>query len=171
MQINETADGTPDRPAPLETQLCFAVYGAAHAFTRAYKPLLEPLGLTYPQYLVMLVLWEEDGQLPDQAEGQRRDQPAGQSVRAIGDRMGLDSGTLSPLLKRLEQAGLVTRARDRQDERQVLVSLTARGREMRRDAAAVNRAIVSAVGCGAKEAEALRDSLLALADRLADQPS
>src|SRR3954462_14447282 len=87
----------------LDNQLCFAVYGAAHAFTRTYKPLLEPLGLTYPQYLVMIALWQKDGQ----------------TVRTLGDRLGLDSGTLSPLLKRLEQSGLVNRQRDREDERQV----------------------------------------------------
>lgn len=154
MQNNEGMPVARDRPAQLETQLCFAVYGAAHAFTRAYKPLLEPLGLTYPQYLVMLVLWEEDGQ----------------SVRSLGDRLGLDSGTLSPLLKRLEQAGLVARDRGTADERQVLISLTARGKDMRSDAAAVNEAIAAALGCGLEEAESLRDGLLALTDRLANQP-
>src|ERR1051325_7206567 len=84
----------------LDNQLCFAVYAAAHAFNATYKPLLEPLGLTYPQYLVMLVLWQEDGV----------------TVSGIGARLGLDSGTLTPLLKRLETAGLVTRLRDAADE-------------------------------------------------------
>jgi DNA-binding MarR family transcriptional regulator len=143
------------KPARVETQLCFAVYGAAHAFTRTYKPLLEPLGLTYPQYLVMLVLWDDD------------DQP----VRAIGDRLGLDSGTLSPLLKRLEQAGLVKRVRDREDERQVRISLTDKGNDMRGKAAAVTRAIGSAVGCSLEEMETLRDELLDLTGRLAKQPT
>src|SRR5689334_15846953 len=92
----------------LERQLCFAVYATAHAFTRAYKPLLDKIGLTYPQYLVMLVLWEK-GCLP---------------VKTIGEQLDLDSGTLSPLLKRLEQSGLITRLRDPKDERQVIVSLT-----------------------------------------------
>ena len=95
----------------LGNQLCFAVYSTAHAFNRVYKPLLDRLGLTYPQYLVMLVLWERD------------DIP----VKEIGDKLLLDSGTLTPLLKRLEAAGLIKRIRSRQDERQVLISLTPRG--------------------------------------------
>ncbi len=134
----------------LDAQLCFAIYGAAHAFTRTYKPLLEPLGLTYPQYLVMIALWEED------------DQP----VKAIGDRLGLDSGTLSPLLKRLEQSGLVARTRDRDDERQVRISLTAKGDDLRHKAAGVAGAIGKAVGCSKDEAVALRDELIALKQRL-----
>ena len=89
----------------LGNQLCFAVYSTAHAFNRVYKPLLDRLGLTYPQYLVMMVLWEGD------------DVP----VKEIGDRLLLDSGTLTPLLKRLEAAGLIKRTRSRHDERQVLI--------------------------------------------------
>ncbi len=134
----------------LDAQLCFAIYGAAHAFTRTYKPLLEPLGLTYPQYLVMIALWEED------------DQP----VKAIGDRLGLDSGTLSPLLKRLEQSGLVARKRDRDDERQVRISLTKKGQELKAQAVGVTEAIGKAVGCSLEEAVALRDELIALKQRL-----
>ncbi|MBP2560410.1 DNA-binding MarR family transcriptional regulator [Neorhizobium galegae] len=134
----------------LDAQLCFAIYGAAHAFTRTYKPLLDPLGLTYPQYLVMIALWEED------------DQP----VKAIGDRLGLDSGTLSPLLKRLEQSGLVTRRRDRDDERQVRISLTKKGTELKAQATGVAQAIGKAVGCSLEEAVALRDELIALKQRL-----
>ena len=99
----------------LDRQLCFAVYAAGHAFTRFYKPRLDALGLTYPQYLVMLVLWEEDGL----------------TVKGIGDRLFLDSGTLTPLLKRLEVAGNVLRRRDESDERQVRVTLTESGRAMR----------------------------------------
>src|ERR1700749_1050842 len=95
----------------LDNQICFAIYSATHAFNRVYKPLLDRLGLTYPQYLVMLVLWERDG-VP---------------VRDIGERLSLDSGTLTPLLKRLEQAGLVKRTRSSEDERQVLIALTAHG--------------------------------------------
>src|SRR5213595_3505029 len=100
-----------DLPLRLDNQLCFAVYSTAHAFNRVYKPLLDSLGLTYPQYLVMLVLWERDG-VP---------------VKEIGDRLFLDSGTLTPLLKRLEAAGLIKRRRSKQDERQVLTALTAEG--------------------------------------------
>jgi DNA-binding MarR family transcriptional regulator len=137
----------------LDTQLCFAIYGAAHAFTRTYKPLLEPLGLTYPQYLVMIALWEEDD-LP---------------VKAIGDRLGLDSGTLSPLLKRLEQSGLVLRKRDRDDERLVRISLTEKGSDLRQKAVEVTKAIGQAVGCGMEEAAALRDALIALRKRMDDR--
>jgi MarR family transcriptional regulator, organic hydroperoxide resistance regulator len=150
MQKRQTESGNKQAPPRLETQLCFAIYGAAHAFNRAYKPLLEPLGLTYPQYLVMLALWEEDGQ----------------AVKAIGERLGLDSGTLSPLLKRLEQAGLVKRLRDSRDERQVRILLTERGDALRHDAAGIMPAIGSATGCSLEEAEALRDGLVALRTRL-----
>src|SRR5258707_15515449 len=90
-------------PQRLDNQICFAVYSTAHALNRVYKPLLDPLGLTYPQYLVMLVLWEVDGL----------------TVKQIGQRLRLDSGTLTPLLKRLQAAGLVRRERDASDERQV----------------------------------------------------
>lgn len=102
----------------LDEQICFAVYSAAHAFNRAYRPFLAGLGLTYPQYLVMLVLWEQDRQ----------------SVKAIGERLMLDSGTLTPLLKRLEASGFILRKRGREDERQVLVELSAAGRSLREKA-------------------------------------
>jgi hypothetical protein len=101
-----------DLPLRLDNQICFAVYSTAHAFNRVYKPLLDKLGLTYPQYLVMLVLWERDG-VP---------------VKDIGERLFLDSGTLTPLLKRLEAAELIKRTRSTEDERQVLIALTAKGR-------------------------------------------
>src|SRR5258707_15409358 len=109
---------TPDAPLLLGNQLCFAVYSAAHAFNRFYKPLLDRLGLTYPQYLVMLVLWERDG-LP---------------VKDIGERLFLDSGTLTPLLKRLEAAHLVKRTRSTEDERQVLIALTPQGQALQNKA-------------------------------------
>src|SRR5882762_7888585 len=102
-------------PQRLDNQICFAVYSAAHAFNRIYKPLLDRLGLTYPRYLVMLVLWERDGV----------------AVKEIGERLYLDSGTLTPLLKRLEQAGLVKRTRSTADERQVLISLTTQGESLK----------------------------------------
>src|SRR5436190_22787125 len=104
-----------DQPLLLGNQLCFAIYSTAHAFNRVYKPLLDALGLTYPQYLVMLILWEREGP----------------SVSEIGERLHLDSGTLTPLLKRLEAAGLVRRARDPADERQVRIALTLKGRALR----------------------------------------
>src|SRR5215469_12317279 len=104
-----------DQPLKLDNQICFAVYSAAHAFNRVYKPLLDRLGLTYPQYLVMLALWERDG-VP---------------LKDIGERLFLDSGTLTPLLKRLEQAGLVRRTRSAEDERQVLIALTTQGQALK----------------------------------------
>ena len=131
----------------LEENLCFAVYQANHAFTAAYRPLLEPLGLTYPQYVVLLLLWEGDGL----------------AVKEIGARLGLDSGTLTPLLKRLEGAGLVARARDTADERQVRVTLTPKGRSMEAEAAAIFPALACRAG---DDAAALRDKLLELAERL-----
>lgn len=106
---------------PLSKQLCFAIYSASHAFTRAYRILLEPLGLTYPQYLVMLVLWDRDGM----------------RVKEIGSELFLDSGTLTPLLKRLEGLGYVRRVRDTTDERQVSILLTSAGQALREKAAAV----------------------------------
>ena len=114
----------------LGNQLCFAIYAADHAFTAAYKPLLHPLGLTYPQYLVLLVLWEEEGL----------------SVKEIGQRLHLDSGTLTPVLKRLEKAGFVRRRRDDQDERQVRIELTDKGRDTRTRALEVPRDMICALG-------------------------
>lgn len=134
----------------LDEQLCFSVYAAAHAFNRFYKPLLEPLGLTYPQYLVLLTLWEQEG-LP---------------LKSIGERLGLDSGTLTPLLRRMETAGLVTRSRDREDERIVRVSLTARGRRLHAKAKAFPESIGRAAHCSAAELNALRKLLFALRDDL-----
>jgi DNA-binding MarR family transcriptional regulator len=106
----------PDHdPQRLDQQLCFALYAASRAMIRAYAPLLEPLGLTYPQYLVLLVLWEEDG-VP---------------VKHLAERLMLDSATLTPLLKRLEQRGVVVRQRDEDDERVVRIRLTEAGRALR----------------------------------------
>ena len=140
----------PDLPLLLSNQLCFAVYSTAHAFNRAYKPLLDRLGLTYPQYLVMLVLWERDG-LP---------------VRDIGERLFLDSGTLTPLLKRMEVAELIKRTRGTEDERQVLIALTSRGRALREKARAVPQAILAASACSLTELSAMKNELIALRDRL-----
>jgi DNA-binding MarR family transcriptional regulator len=105
----------------LDNQLCFAFYAATRAIMQAYQPLLEELGLTYPQYIVMLVLWENDGL----------------SVSEIGERLYLDSGTLTPLLKRMEAAGLVSRARSERDERVVLVHLTSAGQRLKKRARTV----------------------------------
>lgn len=139
-----------DLPLLLGNQLCFAVYSTAHAFNRVYKPLLRRLGLTYPQYLVMLALWEHDG-VP---------------VREIGERLFLDSGTLTPLLKRLEAAGLVKRTRSVEDERQVLIALTPKGQALREKARAVPEAILAASACSISELSAMKNDLIALRDRL-----
>jgi DNA-binding MarR family transcriptional regulator len=139
-----------DLPLLLSNQLCFAVYSTAHAFNRVYKPLLDRLGLTYPQYLAMLVLWERDGV----------------SVTEIGERLFLDSGTLTPLLKRLEAAGLVKRARSREDERQVLIALTPHGQALREKARTVPEAILAASACSVSELSAMKDDLVALRDQL-----
>ena len=134
----------------LDNQLCFAVYSAGHAFNRVYKQLLERLGLTYPQYLAMLVLWEEDN-VP---------------VKDIGERLFLDSGTLTPLLKRLEAAGLIRRTRSAEDERQMLIALTPQGQALREKAKAVPMGILSASACTVGEMAAMKDDLVALRDRL-----
>ncbi len=131
------AQPAPQRPDPardplaLDRQLCFALYAASLAITRLYKPLLDPLGLTYPQYLVMLVLWEQDDL----------------AVSALGERLQLDSGTLSPLLKRLEAAGLLARQRDEADERRVRVRLAPQGRRLKARAASIPGQLVCAMGC------------------------
>ena len=134
----------------LDAQLCFALYSAGLALTKVYRPLLATLDLTYPQYLVMLCLWERDG-LP---------------VHALGERLHLDSGTLTPLLKRLEVRGLVTRTRDSADERRVLVSMTDAGRALREAALPIPERIGCALDLSTAEAQAQRQSLIALRDRL-----
>ena len=115
----------------LDDMLCFAVYAASHAFNKAYKHLLAELGLTYPQYLVMRILWDKRVA----------------TVTEIAGAMGLDSGTLSPLLKRLEKSGLVRRERNRKDERQVAIHLTQEGISMREAGDRVGQEIGRATGC------------------------
>jgi DNA-binding MarR family transcriptional regulator len=133
-------------PLALDAQLCFGLYAASRAVTAAYGPLLEPLGLTYPQYLVMLVLWEGDGL----------------SVRDLGERLQLDSGTLTPLLGKLQRRGLVTRAKDADDARVVRVGLTAAGRALRKKALSVPEALVCRVGLALPAIARLRDELVSL---------
>lgn len=130
--------------------LCFALYSAAHAMQAAYKPLLEPLGLTYPQYLALSALWAEDGQ----------------TVGQIGAALMLDSNTLTPLLKRLEQAGWITRRRDSADERQVRLALTDEGRALGDRAAEVPLCFLDRTGLSVEDAAQMRDDLNALRDRL-----
>jgi DNA-binding MarR family transcriptional regulator len=138
----------------LDRQLCFALYSASLAMTKRYKPLLDPLGLTYPQYLVMLALWEHDGL----------------SVGELGERLCLDSGTLTPLLKRLESVGHVRRERDRADERRVRVHLAASGRALRARAQGVPRTLAQASGCAPAEIAAMVARLNGLRDQLQAAP-
>ena len=135
---------------PPPQMLCFALYSAAHAMQAAYKPLLEPLGLTFPQYLALSALWAEDGQ----------------TVGQIGAALMLDSNTLTPLLKRLEQAGWVQRRRDAADERQVRLTLTEAGLALRDKAAAVPSCFLERTGLPLEQATALRDAVAELRDRL-----
>jgi DNA-binding MarR family transcriptional regulator len=141
---------TDPRWLQLDHQLCFALYSSSLAMTKLYKPLLDPLGLTYPQYLAMLVLWESDGA----------------TVSQLGERLMLDSGTLTPLLKRLEAAGLVQRLRDSADERRVRVQLTREGRALKRRSLAVPEAIACAAGCELDELARLTARLKALREQL-----
>jgi MarR family transcriptional regulator, organic hydroperoxide resistance regulator len=136
----------------LDHQLCFALYASSLAMTKLYKPLLEPLGLTYPQYLVMLVLWERDGI----------------TVSDVGERLTLDSGTLTPLLKRLQTSGLLARTRDTEDERRVLVKLTAAGRALKSRAMKVPPQVACAAACPLDELAALTARLKQLRDDITE---
>ena len=140
----------PEANAPLslrlEDQLCFALHSTALKMTQAYRPLLEPLGLTYPQYLVMLVLWQADRQ----------------TVSEIGARLYLDSATLTPMLKRLEAQGF--------DERQVIVSLTGTGRSLRRRAQALPYQVFCATGCSPEEIALIKARLETLREHLIGSP-
>lgn len=144
-------------PLALDNQLCFALYAANRAVTARYRPLLAELELTYPQYLVMLVLWEAE-----------RDGVA-LSVRDIGHRLRLDSGTLTPLLKRLVSAGLVVKARSAEDERVVAISLTAAGRTLRGRAESIPPALLCSTGIAPDQLFDLRDQLRALLCQLEEQ--
>lgn len=148
---------TPSTPSPailrLDNQVCFALYSASLAMTKLYKPLLDRIGLTYPQYLVMLVLWEQDGV----------------TVSELGERLFLDSGTLTPLLKRLEAQGQIARLRDVQDERRVRITLTAEGRALRDQAEAIPPCVLQSSQCSIAELTALTTELKQLRDRLSEQ--
>ena len=152
--MSETAC-MPRDALDVDEHLCFAIYSAGHAFNRIYKPLLGALGLTYPQYLVMLALWAKDEQSDDPTVG------------SLGDKLFLESSTLTPLLKRLETMGYLTRARDPADERQVRVRLTKAGSALRAKARDIPRCILEASGLSIDavrrlqaEISGLRDSLL-----------
>lgn len=128
----------------LHRQVCFSLYSASRAATAVYRPLLEELGLTYPQYLVLMVLWEQDGR----------------SVRDLGRALELDSGTLSPLLTRLEAAGLLRRIRSEADERRVEVHLTGDGRSLREKALPLSQHVAEAAGLAPEELRALQETLV-----------
>ncbi len=139
----------------LDNQLCFALYDASRSVVRAYGPLLDDLGLTYPQYITMLVLWEAEGPL---------------SMGDLGDRLRLDSGTLTPLVKRLVLLGVVERRRDPVDERRVLVSLTERGAAMRKSACDIPARIAGRFGLDSDSAGALHGDLVRLTQTMEDPP-
>jgi DNA-binding MarR family transcriptional regulator len=137
-------------PLRLGEQLCFALYSTNLAMNKVYRKLLRALGLTYPQYLVLLVLWEQDEL----------------RVSHIGERLFLDSPTLTPLLKRMEALGLLRRLRDKVDERQVIVGLTQKGRDLKRRAKTVVHGVFCASECSPEEIASIRDHLLLLRERL-----
>lgn len=143
---------TPSAPVRLNDLLCFAVYAANNAFNRFYKPLMSELGLTYPQFLVLIALWETDGQ----------------SVGQLGERLGLESNTLTPLLKRMEGAGLVSRNRDPKDERRVCVMLTATGRALEATANGKTECVAAATGMKKAEIAELRTALERLRQNLGE---
>jgi len=136
----------------LSNMVCFAIYSTANALTRAYQPILNKLDLTYPQFLVMIVLWEQDDR----------------TVSEIGAKLNLDSGTLTPLLKRLEAAGRIARRRDARDERQVRITLTDEGRELRKEAENIPEQVFCALGQPIDELQDLRARLLDIRGNLAN---
>ena len=141
----------PDSLLDLDRQLCFALYSASLAMTKAYKPMLAELGLTYPQYLVMLALWQHGSQ----------------RVGELGERLGLDSGTLTPLAKRLQTLGLIERKRSDVDERQVEISLTAAGKKLRAQAEPIPMCVIQLTGCQLPQLESLTRELKDLRLQLA----
>ncbi|MBB6241209.1 MarR family transcriptional regulator [Rhodanobacter sp. MP1X3] len=150
MKAKDTASATKSL-LQLDQQLCFALYSAGLAMNKVYRTLLSRLRLTYPQYLVMLILWERDDL----------------TVSDIGGRLFLDSATLTPLLKRLEAAGLLDRVRSAEDERQVIISLTSEGRALKKQAGSVPNAVFCATGCELDEMVALKKQLTGLREKLA----
>ncbi|ROO27979.1 MarR family transcriptional regulator [Salinisphaera orenii MK-B5] len=149
MEASTLTDSDSDLPL-LQEQLCFSLYTATHRIIRAYRPLLEPLGLTYVQYLVMLVLWEAEPR----------------SVGQLGKELHLDSGTLTPLLKRMEKSGLVERHRDSDDERRVLIHLTDEGTQLREKAHDIHEQMICKTELSRPEVQDLRARIMALVHTL-----
>ncbi|MBU1378315.1 MAG: MarR family transcriptional regulator [Alphaproteobacteria bacterium] len=145
-QAPDAPSSSAPGPLKLEDFLCFSVYAAGHAFNRLYRPLLDKLGLTYPQYLAMVVLWEADDR----------------TVGELGGRLGLESSTLTPLLKRLEGLGLVSRTRDPADERVVRIRLTDKGRALKGPACAVPAELLATSGLDVAAVARIRDELAGL---------
>lgn len=143
-------DTTSADAAGVDEFLCFAVYSANHAFNRVYKPLLDEIGLTYPQYLVMVSLWQRDDQ----------------TVGELGEKVFLESSTLTPMLKRLEGMGYIARVRDKQDERQVRVSLTSEGKALRQKALCVPQNILEATGLTEGDLKKLKNEIAHLRNTL-----
>ncbi|MBD1551430.1 MarR family transcriptional regulator [Pseudomonas sp. C2L12B] len=141
----------PEDPLRLDRQVCFPLYAASNLLNRMYRPVLDAIGLTYPQYLVMLALWEDSPQ----------------SVGVLGGKLYLDSGTLTPLLKRMESAGLISRQRDAQDERRVLVELTAAGRALREAAQRVPETLAAGLDLSPDAIDLLRGTVQDLVRLLA----
>ena len=152
MSSSDPASSELKRTLPLDQQLCFTLYSTSLAMTQLYKPLLEPLGLTYPQYLIMLILWEGDG-LP---------------LKDIGARLGQKSGALTPVLKRLEEEGLVVRERDDKDERALKIHLTEKGRALQVDASEIGPCLTEATAMKVDELIELRETLVRLRSNLVE---
>lgn len=150
MKTTTPPNATTTNVLSVDLQLCFALYSASLSMTKTYKPLLSKLKLTYPQYLVLLVLWEKDGV----------------TVNHIGERLFSDSGTLTPLLKRLEKLGLIQRQRVIEDERKVMITLTEQGKQLQTQAAGVHTKIACSTGCTLTELRELNNQLIALRTNL-----
>ena len=138
----------PEDALKLENQLCFPLYAAARKVTGAYTPLLKPLGITYTQYIVLLVLWEKDGQ----------------TVGAIGDLLHLDNGTLTPLFKKMETEGIVTRLRSKEDERRVTIQLTEKGKALKKQAEGIPAKIGACIHLNQEDARSLYRILYQILD-------
>ncbi|RAS59131.1 MULTISPECIES: MarR family winged helix-turn-helix transcriptional regulator [Gammaproteobacteria] len=143
----------PDNQLSLDNQVCFALYSASLAMTQLYKPMLEPLGLTYTQYLILLTLWEEDGI----------------GLKDIGSKLGQKSGALTPVIKRMETDGLVQRVRLPHDERSLSVRLTLKGRSLEKDARNINTCIADACGLESEELIDLKDKIILLRKNISNQ--
>lgn len=155
MKHNRKPEASAPNPLELQDFLCFSIYSASHAFNRLYQPLLKELGLTYPQFIALILLWDQDGQ----------------SVGELGQKLFLQSNTLTTMLKRLEILGLIKRSRDSADERQVRIRLTEAGRKLRLSESHVVRTVRKATGLEDKEFKDLRDGVDALRKALGRQSS